>query len=53
MKKLHRGGSNPDGEPLSAGRVEKVCLSRSADRDRHEIKNVFPLKMATAKRRPF
>ena len=22
MKKLHRGGSNPDGEPLSAGRVE-------------------------------
>ena len=22
MKKIHRGGSNPDGEPLSAGRVE-------------------------------
>ena len=22
MKKLHRGGSSPDGEPLSAGRVE-------------------------------
>ena len=26
MKKLHRGGSNPDGEPLSAGRVEYLEL---------------------------
>ena len=28
MKKLHRGGSNPDGEPLSAGRVEYLEAAR-------------------------
>ena len=29
MKKLHRGGSNPDGEPLSAGRVEYLEAARA------------------------
>ena len=28
MKKLHRGGGNPDGEPLSAGRVEYLEAAR-------------------------
>ena len=28
MKKIHRGGSNPDGEPLSAGRVEYLEAAR-------------------------
>ena len=29
----------------------KMCLERSAERDKHEIK--FPLNMARAERRPF
>lgn len=34
MKKLHRGGSNPDGEPLSAGRVEYLEAARQRVRRR-------------------
>lgn len=34
MKKLHRGGSNPDGEPLSAGRVEYLAAARQRVRRR-------------------
>ena len=34
MKKLHRGGSSPDGEPLSAGRVEYLEAARQRVRRR-------------------
>ena len=34
MKKLHRGGGNPDGEPLSAGRVEYLEAARQRVRRR-------------------
>ena len=34
MKKIHRGGSNPDGEPLSAGRVEYLEAARQRVRRR-------------------
>lgn len=34
MKKLHRGGNNPDGEPLSAGRVEYLEAARQRVRRR-------------------
>ena len=34
MKKLHRGGGSPDGEPLSAGRVEYLEAARQRVRRR-------------------
>ena len=37
MKKLHRGGSNPDGEPLSAGRVEYLEAARQRVRRRRTV----------------
>ena len=43
MKKLHRGGSNPDGEPLSAGRVEYLEAARQRVRRRRLRRTVIIL----------
>ena len=43
MKKLHRGGSNPDGEPLSAGRVEYLEAARQRVRRRRLRRTVILL----------
>ena len=41
MKKLHRGGSSPDGEPLSAGRVEYLEAARQRVRRRRLRRTVI------------
>ena len=43
MKKLHRGGSSPDGEPLSAGRVEYLEAARQRVRRRRLRRTVILL----------
>lgn len=43
MKKLHRGGGNPDGEPLSAGRVEYLEAARQRVRRRRLRRTVIIL----------
>lgn len=43
MKKLHRGGSSPDGEPLSAGRVEYLEAARQRVRRRRLRRTVIIL----------
>ena len=43
MKKFHRGGSNPDGEPLSAGRVEYLEAARQRVRRRRLRRTVIIL----------
>lgn len=43
MKKIHRGGSNPDGEPLSAGRVEYLEAARQRVRRRRLRRTVVIL----------
>ena len=43
MKKLHRGGGNPDGEPLSAGRVEYLEAARQRVRRRRLRRTVILL----------
>ena len=47
MKKLHRGGSNPDGEPLSAGRVEYLEAARQRVRRRRLRRTVIILAVLT------
>ena len=43
MKKLHRGGGSPDGEPLSAGRVEYLEAARQRVRRRRLRRTVILL----------
>lgn len=47
MKKLHRGGSNPDGEPLSAGRVEYLEAARQRVHRRRLRRTVIILAVLT------
>ena len=47
MKKLHRGGSSPDGEPLSAGRVEYLEAARQRVHRRRLRRTVIILAVLT------